>query len=38
MRIQLLVPENTFLSPVAFNRMLSLYGASAIFLFALPLG
>jgi cytochrome c oxidase subunit I len=37
MRIQLLVPENTFLSPVAFNRMLSLYGASAIFLFALPL-
>jgi len=37
MRIQLLVPENTFLSPVAFNRMLSLYGTSAIFLFALPL-
>jgi heme/copper-type cytochrome/quinol oxidase subunit 1 len=37
MRIQLLVPENTFLSPVAFNRMLSLYGATAIFLFALPL-
>jgi cytochrome c oxidase subunit I len=37
MRIQLLAPENTFLSPVAFNRMLSLYGASAIFLFALPL-
>ncbi len=37
MRIQLLVPENTFLSPVGFNRMLSLYGASAIFLFALPL-
>jgi cytochrome c oxidase subunit 1 len=37
MRIQLLIPENTFLSPVGFNRMLSLYGASAIFLFALPL-
>jgi cytochrome c oxidase subunit I len=37
MRIQLLVPENTFLSPVAFNRMLSLYGASTVFLFALPL-
>ena len=36
MRIQLLVPENTFLSPVGFNRMLSLYGASAVFLFALP--
>lgn len=37
MRIQLLVPENTFLSPVGFNRMLSLYGATSIFLFALPL-
>jgi cytochrome c oxidase subunit I len=37
MRLQLLVPENTFLSPVAFNRMLSLYGATAIFFFALPL-
>ena len=37
MRLQLAIPENTFLSPVAFNRMLSLYGATAIFLFALPL-
>lgn len=37
MRLQLAIPENTFLSPVAFNRMLSLYGASAIFFFALPL-
>ncbi|HEX7059725.1 MAG TPA: cbb3-type cytochrome c oxidase subunit I [Solirubrobacterales bacterium] len=37
MRLQLAVPENTFLSPVAFNRMLSLYGATAIFLFAIPL-
>jgi heme/copper-type cytochrome/quinol oxidase subunit 1 len=37
MRLQLAVPENTFLSPVAFNRMLSLYGASAVFLFAIPL-
>lgn len=37
MRIQLLVPENTFLDPVSFNRMLSLYGTTAIFLFALPL-
>ncbi|HXQ89781.1 MAG TPA: hypothetical protein VN733_09090, partial [Solirubrobacterales bacterium] len=33
MRIQLLVPENTFLDPVTFNRMLSLYGASAVFFF-----
>jgi cytochrome c oxidase subunit I len=37
MRLQLLVPENSFLSPVAFNRMLSLYGATAVFFFALPL-
>jgi heme/copper-type cytochrome/quinol oxidase subunit 1 len=37
MRLQLLVPENTFLSPVGFNRMLSLYGATAVFLFAIPL-
>ena len=37
MRLQLVIPENTFLTPVAFNRMLSLYGATAIFFFALPL-
>lgn len=37
MRLQLVIPENTFLSPVTFNRMLSLYGATAIFLFAIPL-
>jgi cytochrome c oxidase subunit I len=37
MRLQLAVPENSFLSPVTFNRMLSLYGTTAIFLFALPL-
>lgn len=37
MRLQLAIPENGFLTPVAFNRMLSLYGATAIFLFALPL-
>ncbi len=37
MRIQLLVPENGFLDPVTFNRMLSLYGATAIFFFAVPL-
>ncbi|HEV7614772.1 MAG TPA: cbb3-type cytochrome c oxidase subunit I [Solirubrobacterales bacterium] len=37
MRLQLAIPENTFLSPVGFNRMLSLYGASAVFFFALPL-
>ena len=37
MRLQLAIPENTFLSPVAFNRMLSDYGATAIFFFAIPL-
>jgi heme/copper-type cytochrome/quinol oxidase subunit 1 len=37
MRLQLAIPENTFLSPATFNRMLSLYGATAIFLFAIPL-
>jgi heme/copper-type cytochrome/quinol oxidase subunit 1 len=37
MRLQLAVPENSFLSPVGFNRMLSAYGTTAIFFFALPL-
>jgi cytochrome c oxidase subunit I len=37
MRLQLAIPENSFLSPVAFNRMLSTYGATAIFFFAIPL-
>ncbi len=37
MRLQLAIPENTFLGPVTFNRMLSMYGVTAIFLFALPL-
>jgi heme/copper-type cytochrome/quinol oxidase subunit 1 len=36
-RLQLAIPENTFLSPVAFNRMLSMYGATAVFFFAVPL-
>ncbi len=37
MRLQLAIPENTFMPPVTFNRILSLYGATAIFLFAIPL-
>jgi cytochrome c oxidase subunit I len=37
MRLQLAIPENAWLSPVTFNRLLSMYGATAIFLFALPL-
>jgi heme/copper-type cytochrome/quinol oxidase subunit 1 len=36
MRLQLAIPENTFLSPVGFNRMLSLYGGTAVFFFAIP--
>jgi cytochrome c oxidase subunit I len=36
MRLQLAIPENTFLNPVTFNRLLSLYGMTAIFLFAIP--
>jgi heme/copper-type cytochrome/quinol oxidase subunit 1 len=36
MRLQLAVPENTLLKPVEFNRLLSLYGATAVFLFGLP--
>ncbi|HEY8083442.1 MAG TPA: cbb3-type cytochrome c oxidase subunit I [Solirubrobacterales bacterium] len=37
MRLQLVIPENSFLNPVTFNRMLSMYGMTAIFLFAIPL-
>jgi cytochrome c oxidase subunit I len=37
MRLQLAIPENSFLSPVTFNRILSTYGATAVFLFAIPL-
>jgi heme/copper-type cytochrome/quinol oxidase subunit 1 len=37
MRMQLAIPENTFLSPVTFNRILSIYGTTAIFFFAVPL-
>ncbi|MBK5111882.1 MAG: hypothetical protein JJE10_11095, partial [Thermoleophilia bacterium] len=36
-RIQLAVPENLFLDAVTFDRLLSVYGETAIFLFALPL-
>lgn len=37
LRIQLVIPENTFLTPVTFDRLLSMYGATGLFLFALPL-
>lgn len=36
-RVQLSVPENVFLNAVTFDRLLSVYGETAIFLFALPL-
>ncbi len=36
-RAQLAVPENVFLNAVTFDRLLSVYGETAIFLFALPL-
>jgi cytochrome c oxidase subunit I len=37
MRLQLAIPENTLLTPETFNRLLSVYGATAIFLFGIPL-
>lgn len=37
MRLQLMIPENGFLEPQTFNRLLSAYGETAIFCFALPL-
>ncbi len=37
MRLQLLVPENTFIAPDLFDRLLSAYGVSALVLFAIPL-
>ena len=37
LRLQLAIPENGFLEPVTFDRLLSLYGATAIFFFLLPL-
>jgi heme/copper-type cytochrome/quinol oxidase subunit 1 len=36
-RLQLAIPENTLLSPETFNRLLSVYGATTVFLFGIPL-
>lgn len=36
-QIQLSVPDNVFLSAVTFDRLLSIYGATAVFLVLLPL-
>ncbi len=37
MRIQLIVPDNSFMRPQIFDRLLSAYGVSAVLLFAMPL-
>lgn len=37
MRLQLLLPDNTFMRPEIFDRLLSAYGVTALLLFALPL-
>jgi cytochrome c oxidase subunit 1 len=37
MKLQLIVPENTMIEPVTFNRILSVTTASLVVLFALPL-
>ncbi len=37
LRLQLAVPSNVFLEGVTFDRLLSVYGETAIFLIALPL-
>jgi cytochrome c oxidase subunit I len=37
MRLQLMVPENTLIIPETFNRLLSVFGATTIVLFAIPL-
>jgi cytochrome c oxidase subunit 1 len=37
MRIQLIVPENTIINPETFDRILSVFGATAMVLFAIPL-
>jgi len=37
MRVQLFVPENTMINPETFNRIISVFGATAVVLFAIPL-
>jgi heme/copper-type cytochrome/quinol oxidase subunit 1 len=36
MRVQLIVPENTMISPEIFEQLLSTYGATAVVLFGIP--
>lgn len=37
MRLQLMIPENTLIRPEIFDRLLSAFGVTSLFLFALPL-
>ena len=37
MRIQLIVPENTVINPETFDRIMSVFGVTALVLFAIPL-
>ena len=37
MRVQLIVPENTAIHPEIFDRILSVFGVTAVILFAIPL-
>ncbi len=36
MRIQLAIPENTFLSPGTYNQVFTMHGTTMVFLFAMP--
>jgi cytochrome c oxidase subunit 1 len=37
MRLQLVVPENTFLSPQMFNRLFTMHGTTMVFLVGIPI-
>jgi cytochrome c oxidase subunit 1 len=37
MRLQLIVPQNHFVSPEVFNRMFTMHGTTMIFFFAMPI-
>src|SRR5579872_5761714 len=37
MRIQLMAPHSTFVSPETFNRMFTMHGTTMIFFFAMPI-
>src|SRR5690348_336715 len=37
MRVQLATPENTFLSPEAYNQLFTMHGTTMVFLVVMPL-